>query len=334
MMIKRSRLVITALLVGMSPVAAMANTLFTPASIEAMNSLDAAHSALTMQAKAEQNNFNQFLQGLTDFIRRLDAADQANKFAAQTSPVAQLGGGGCADSGAGAMARKPAPLSASVVPSVAGGSAPLPSSAFAQQSKLVSDQALWSLPGKPLPVFSPNATDAATQAYIDTLITPHQPTALGGDEESTPAGVAWKAGINEMTAPVSLAETSMQLVAGYNRAINVSADELSNIQQILSITGSAQAQPAIWSSDNLMDYIVTGIYANENWQKWINAAPDAGVHRALALMTALSLKQEQQRNELMAQLAALSAAKTAMASQNLVGKLNSDKTVATDQAAR
>ena len=199
------------------------------------------------QMTANEQVQNQKLQEQSMFAKELAAAQARQSYLAQTDTMAQLPGGICAQSKAGTDflqsaqasvaqgANGGAALGNDGGPGVVGGKTNLPT----QQEKI-----------QALSAFSGNQTDTHALfegkdsgnalAVESTLLNPipSQPITLA--QSITPAGIRWQAAHNSAEAGLSLAASSMGLVAGMH-AISVPGSAVKAIASVAVTASSAGA---------------------------------------------------------------------------------------------
>ena len=199
------------------------------------------------QMTANEQELNQVLQEQSMVAKELAAAQAQQSYLSQTDPIAQLPGGICAQAQTGTDflhstessteqgADGGAALGNEGGPGVVDGKANLPT----QQEKI---QALSALSGNQTDTHALfEGKDSGNALAVESTLLnpiPSQPITLA--QSTTPAGTRWQAAHNSAEAGLSLAASSMGLVAGMH-AISVPGSAVKAIASVAVTASSAGA---------------------------------------------------------------------------------------------
>lgn len=210
----------------------------------------ALNTGQMQQMTSQEQQMNQSLQERSQNAKEMAAAAAQQNYIAQTDPIAQLPGlceqraaaAGFLQSAGGSAAQGAdggAALGTEGEPGVVDGKANLPT----QQEKI---QALSALAGKQTDAHALfEGKDSGNALPVEsTLLDPLSSQPITLTQSTTPAGVLWQADHNSAEAGLSLAASSIGLVAGMH-AISVPGSTVSAVGSATGTTGTASSLSAV-----------------------------------------------------------------------------------------
>ncbi len=341
MILKKSALAATAavLFLGLSPAASADNSgyeaMVGPTYVSAIMDFEGLKLTFEKSNLAEINAMNQTMASFQNTLLAGAAAKQKRNYLDQTMPQNQLGGGQfgpCLPGTASHVATAPVAPNNSSVPAVAGGSKTVSTDTVADQNKKIVDQAE---KGKGIDIqalFNKKYSDDDVLNLVNALVSPKSPPTLNDSQKKQGSGVVNTSNTNIVRANLSLARSSLNAVAQDNRPLPaVSTEDLAQIAAVFNIKTPIVAPV---SRNELMEDIVKGVYANADWQNWLQQADETGAWRAYALMKAVEAQQDDRQQQLLEQLSALSAAHMSKANQVMAESTNAGRNAAIIQNGR